>query len=131
MQITPDDFDFGQEPLGEADFVNEMEKSQVYLAATKRLLVEIVALQCQLAVAVTPLLMAMYPTRTSASPMAASVSQFIQSMARIEESKTELAVWARRSRIYATNQEPKDLLPQSDAQESVTLYMDLTKIYYL
>jgi Fungal specific transcription factor domain len=131
LQIPPDSFDFGQECLTEADFVNEIEKSQVYRAPTKHLLVEIVALQCQLAVAVTPLLMAMYPTRTPASPMVAPLSQFIQSMARIEESKTELAVWARRSRTYAPNRDPKGLLLQPDAQESVTLYADLTYIYYL
>jgi hypothetical protein len=130
IQITPDDFDFGQECLTEADFADEIDKSQVYRADTKRLLVDIVALQCQLAVAVTPLAVAMYPARDSSPPSISLASQFIQSMARIEESKTELAVWARRSRTFLTNRDSRDV-PPSDAQESVTLYTDLTHMYYL
>lgn len=128
--ITPNEFDFGQECLTEADFVDEMDKSHVYTATTKRQLVNIIALQCQLAVAVTPLVIAVYPILYSSTPIMSPVSQFIQSMARVEESKTELAVWARRSGITLTNRDARDI-PPSDAHESVTLYTELTCIYYL
>ena len=135
IQITPNDFDFGQECLTAADFSEEMDKSRVYRADTKRLLVDIVALQCQLAVAVTPLAMASYPARDSSSQNMSLISQFIQAMARVEECKTELAVWARRSRTILTNRDSRDIplspVGVSDTQESVMLYIDMTHMYYL
>ncbi|KAL4805916.1 fungal-specific transcription factor domain-containing protein [Aspergillus unguis] len=62
LQILPSDFDvFSHPPLALEDMEDEIHASEVYDAHTKTVLCKVLTSQCQLAVALTPVLMTVYP----------------------------------------------------------------------
>lgn len=127
LQITPDHFDFSQESVTELDFAGEVELSQVYDRETKILLARIFMVQCQFAVAVTPMIMVIYPLNGVVIPASPTRTQLSKLHNRIEESQTELGKWMEMANAQLISGADKTAAPHN----SVTLYTDLTYIYYL
>ena len=127
LQITPDHFDFSQESVTELDFAGEVELSQVYDRETKILLARIFMVQCQFAVAVTPMIMVIYPLNGVVIPAFPTRTQLSKLYNRIEESQKELGKWMEMAKAQLVPGEDKIAAPHN----SVTLYTDLTYIYYL
>jgi hypothetical protein len=127
IQVTPDHFDFHQEVPTEDDFAVEIKRSEVYDPETKRLLVRAFIVQCQLAVALTSTLMVIYPLNGFFIPVISMKSEFLKVQSQVEESKRELAKWVEvaKTQLASSPENPGTL------HNSVTLYADLTYLYYL
>lgn len=126
LQITPEHFDSSQDMVAEQDFSGEVEHSQVYDAETKLLLANIFIAQCHFAIAVTSTIMAISPLDGVIIPVPSSPAQNSELRIRMEESKKELQKWKE---IF------KDRLTQRSSNsavlhDSVTLFTDVTSIYY-
>ncbi|CZR68248.1 uncharacterized protein PAC_18147 [Phialocephala subalpina] len=126
IQITPDHFDLSQEVPMEDDFAGEIERSEVYDSETKRLLVKAFAVQCQLAVALTSTIMAVYPLNGLPVPLLAMKSELLKVQSEIEKSKEALAKWVEVAMVQLA---PSPEYPGTH-HNSVTLYADLTYIYF-
>jgi hypothetical protein len=127
LQITLDHFDFNEEGLTELDFAEEIEQSHVYDTQTKRLLARIFIIQCRFAVAVTSMIMAIYPLNGVVMPTKPTTTQLSKLHEQIEESQRNLGNWMEMSRSQLTFH-PEET---GALHESVTLYTELTYIYYL
>lgn len=129
IQIGPEKFDFDQAGLEEEDLAEECDKSDVYDSASKKSLSKIVVAQCELAVAMTPMMITAYCDETVSQVDGSSVSALIHSMTAVEKASTELSVWARRFRpalvrLVDDDQDGHDVNP------SITLFAHLTLIHY-
>ena len=127
IQITPDHFDLRQEAVTERDFAEEAQLSQVYDSETKKLLVRVFIIQCQLAIAVTSTIMAIYPLSGVIIPAVSITSRFLAIRNQIEKSKLELLTWLEKAKAQLAPNPDNFAAPHN----SVTLYADLTYIYYL
>ena len=126
VQITMDHFDFGQKMIVEDDFALEIEHSEVYSAEKKRLLVREFVVQCQLAVAVTPSLLVIYPLDGQMFPTVSTGSDLLKRQAQIEECTKKLAEWKDKTKLQL-------MLDGNDrlkSCETVIVYQDLTYLYY-
>lgn len=126
VQITPDHFDFSQTGVTELDFAGEVERSQVYDTDTKSFLARIFIVQCQFAVAVTSMIMVIYPLNGVVIPDLSTRTPPSKLHNCIEESQKELGKWMEMARAQLV------LGPDDTAtpHKSVTLYTNLTYIYY-
>ena len=127
VQITPDHFDFSQEGVTELDFAGEVERSQVYDTEAKSLLARIFIVQCQFAIAVTSMIMIIYPLNGVVIPALPTRTQLWKLYNRIEESQKELRKWMEMAKAQLVPGADNTAVPHN----SVTLYTDLTYIYYL
>ena len=127
VQITPDHFDFSQESVTELDFAGEVKRSQVYDTETKSLLARIFIVQCQFAVAVTSMIMVIYPLNGVVLPALPTRTQVSKLHNRIVESQKELGKWMEMAKAQLFSGADKTAAPHT----SVSLYTDLTYIYYL
>lgn len=129
IQIGPEEFDFDQAGLEEEDLAEECHKSDVYDPASKESLSKIIVAQCELAVAMTPMMTTAYCEETASQVDASSVSALIHSMTAVEKASTELSVWARRFRtaLVCLADDDQD---GHDANPSITLFAHLTLIHY-
>ncbi|KIX02483.1 uncharacterized protein Z518_08424 [Rhinocladiella mackenziei CBS 650.93] len=126
IQITPDHFDFSQDVVTEQDFAGEMEQSQAYNLETKRSLVQIFNIQCKLAVAMTSTVMRIYPLNGVSIPVKPLKHDFLQAHSHIKQCKQELTRWAEMAKAPLASGTHNMTTPH----RSVTLYADLTYIYY-
>jgi hypothetical protein len=129
IQIGPETFDFDQPGLEEEDLAEECDKSDVYDCASKQSLSKIVAAQCELAVAMMPMMITAYCDETISQIDGSSVAMLIHSMTAVEKASTELSVWARRFRPALIRLADKGQDDQ-DANPSFTLFAHLTMIHY-
>ncbi|KAE8375425.1 fungal-specific transcription factor domain-containing protein [Aspergillus bertholletiae] len=120
LQIHPSHFDTtSHSPLGYEDLHDEVHTSEVYNAATKTRLIEILTSQCYLAVAVTQLLMTVYPPvdpqsfKQGVSPISA----------RTNDLRKRLQYWESTHMIQIS---PYDC----QWHRSVVFYCQLTCLYY-
>ncbi|KAH8686039.1 hypothetical protein BGZ60DRAFT_107588 [Tricladium varicosporioides] len=126
IQITQNHFDFEQQCVSESEFSGEIERSQVYNRDTKLRLVQIFILQCQLAAALTSTINLIYPLNGVIVPTIPNTSCFSNRFTQIDKSKVALTNWLEKARTeYALVSEEDESL-----HESVTLYSDITFIYY-
>ncbi|KAH8592582.1 hypothetical protein B0O99DRAFT_689441 [Bisporella sp. PMI_857] len=126
LQITLDHFDLHQEAVTERDFAEEVQLSQVYDSESKKLLVKVFMAQCQLAIAVTSTVMAIYPLSGVTIPAVSVTSQQLTIQNQIEKSKIELLTWLETAKPQLTPNREKFAAPHN----SVILYADLTYIHY-
>jgi hypothetical protein len=129
IQIGPTEFDFDQAGLEENDLADEYHESDVYDSSSKKSLSKIVVAQCELAVAMMPMMITAYCDETASQVDGSSVSALIHSMTAVEKASTELSVWARRFRsalVRLANDEQDD----HDANPSITLFAHMTLIHY-
>ena len=129
IQIGAEKFDFDQAGLEAEDLAEECHESDVYDFASKKSLSKIVVAQCELAVAMMPMMITAYCDETPSQMGGASVSLLIHSMTAVEKASTELSVWARRFRtaLVRLADEEKD---GHDANPSITLFAHMTLIHY-
>jgi hypothetical protein len=118
-QISPDDFDFSQQGLNLDDLAEERHNSEVYDPDTKTALGKIVASLCQLASAVTTLVMTVYP----ASGLQYSTVDGKSALARCDEAKAKLQFWEKNCMVRLPMREV-------DTHSSVTTYTHLVSLYY-
>lgn len=123
LQITTDNFDFNQECLTVEDLEGEVDYSEVYNSDVKAALSKIAVSLCKLAVAVTNLVMAIYPAGGFNCSKPCSKDEQIDMLHKLDEAKTSLALWKQGSVISSES------LPW-DAHPSVSLYTALTSLYY-
>ncbi|KAL4789157.1 fungal-specific transcription factor domain-containing protein [Aspergillus venezuelensis] len=115
LQITARDFDFTQPALTMSDFADEIHRSLVYGADTKRALIMLLGLQCELAVALTNALALLFPGTPTASTNHACLAIGVKDLVR----------W------YARAQAQFSLLDElSGDSESVILFRNLPLVYY-
>lgn len=126
VQITMDHFDFDQETVVEDDFALEIEHSEVYSADKKRLLVREFVIQCQLAVAMTPSLLVIYPVNGQIFPTVSTESDLLKRQAQVEECIKDLDKWEEK----AKDQSKLDGNNFLGSCEAVIVYQDLTDLYY-
>lgn len=126
LQITLAHFDSRQDMVAEQDFSGEVEKSLVYDANTKLLLANIFIVQCHFAMAVTSTIMAIYPLNGVIIPASPTPAQTSELRIKIEESKKDLEKWLKIFQDRLTLGSGKS----AALHNSVTLFADLTSIYY-
>jgi hypothetical protein len=114
LQIGPCDFDFTHPAPDETDFVNEIHRSQVYEASSKRQLVELFRAQCELAVALTDCLNALFPRFPGAS-ISDDLPIFVYQLERWFKANCSKICPSRQERVQ---------------NESVVLYTNLLLAYY-
>jgi len=129
IQIGPEKFDFDQSGLAEEDLAEECSRSDVYDSASKKSLSKIIVAQCELAVAMMPMMITAYCDETISPMDRSSISMLIHSMTATEKASTELSVWSRRFRsaLVRLADEGQD---GHDANPSFTLFAHLTMIHY-
>lgn len=97
IQVTRAQFDFDAEahaPLSFADLASEIERSRVYNSGTKKSLIEMLAHHIQLMVALTDLLVLVWPL-DEAPQWARRYGE--EEAAKIERCKGQLRSWYQRS----------------------------------
>jgi hypothetical protein len=121
MQITPLDFDLNtQRPLVAEDFEGELESSRVYDAITKRALVQRLVALCELAVALTDVILVLYPEKEAfAQPGHNDPSSAVRAC------KFELNTWFEKTTVKCLTSPGI-----SETHESVLLYTNLMYMYY-
>lgn len=120
IQITPDQFDLHQLGLSFHDLEEECYNSEVYTPDTKIALCRILASLCHLVVAVTDLIMLVYPT-TQGMPFSLADRQI--QLDRLEETKFALLDWELS---WVANPDGKEYY----IHPSLTLYTNLCAIYF-
>jgi hypothetical protein len=129
IQIGLEKFDFDQAGLEEEDLAEECNESDVYDSASKRSLSKIVVAQCELAVAMMPMMIIAYCDETVSQMDGSSVPMLVHSMTAIEKASTELSVWARRFRPALVRLADEDQYGH-DVNPSITLFAHMTLIHY-
>jgi hypothetical protein len=130
VQIGPEKFDFDQAGLGEEDLADECDRSDVYDAESKKTLSKIVVAQCELAVAMTPMMITAYCEESASQSAEQSTAMLIiHSMTSIERASTELTVWARRFRASLTHV-ANEGQHAPGSNPSFTLFAHQTMIHY-
>lgn len=120
LQILPYHFDVASHsPLTREDLEDEVHASEVYDAATKKRLIDILTSQCHLAVAMTSLLMTVYPP---GDPLTFGENSALI-LARTDDLKERLQFWEASHMIQVS---------PSDCQwhQSVAFYCQLISLYY-
>lgn len=125
LQISSNDFDFDLAPLSEIDFNDEIRKSRVYDAAVKRLLIQLFAALCELAVVLTEVIMVVYPMNDYPPSDRATELWIQNSLISIDECHRSLDRWYERTTV----QFPTPAV-RNDTHESLVLYTNLIYIYY-
>ncbi|KPM43004.1 hypothetical protein AK830_g3536 [Neonectria ditissima] len=131
-QITQNHFDFGSNPpLGYDDLSQEVERSRVYSADTKRSLVEILARMTELCVCLTDILDLVYPTRDRDMSLSTE-SLSSQKLTQTQKHKFKLREWflttLKTSRIFRkTCSTPLEPGSNNDA---LVLHTNLVWMYY-
>jgi hypothetical protein len=115
FQISAHDFDFTQSPLTVSDFSDEIHRSLVYCANTKRVLIQLLYFQCELCVALTAGL-------TLLSPLTAAA---IVHQDNLVNGIDELARWYDH-----TQGQLEYLTDWGTEHDSTVLYRNLLLIYY-
>ncbi|RDW90444.1 putative Zn(II)2Cys6 transcription factor [Aspergillus mulundensis] len=121
IQITPDEFDLQlQEGLSFQDLEEECLSSEVYNPDAKIALCRVLASLCHLVVAVTDLIMLVYPTTQN---MPLSLADRRAQLNRLEETKFGLLEWEIS---WVANPDGKEYY----IHPSLTLYTNLCAIYF-
>lgn len=120
LQILPEDFDLSQPCLGESDLEAEIRQSEVYRPQIKAALCRVLVSLCQLAVAVTDLVLTVYPIAGKQHGGQATTTVLPYA---IERAKSSLVRW-ERSCAMALNAQDKPL------HSSLVLYGHLLTMYY-
>ncbi|KAL4943488.1 hypothetical protein BDV06DRAFT_221148 [Aspergillus oleicola] len=120
IQITPDDFDHHQRGLSFQDLEEECLQSEVYPPEAKVALCRVLASLCHLAVAVTDIIMLVYPTTQS---MPFNLADRRAQLDRLEETKFALLDWQLS---WVANPDGKEYF----IHPSMTLYTNLCAIYF-
>ncbi|KAM5347621.1 hypothetical protein ACJ41O_007445 [Fusarium nematophilum] len=132
INITREQFNLENDPLGARDLRDELQHSRVYSPSTKLKLAEVLSQSVQLFIKLTEVLMLIFPP----GGMGAMQPQQDQSIIQLYECRSGLREWSSltalrlpRDRKYA------DLapLPKSDRSSghvSITLYTNLMYMYY-
>jgi hypothetical protein len=123
VQIGPEKFDFDQTGLEEEDLAEECDRSDVYDAESKKTLSKIVVAQCELAIAMTPMMITSYCEESASQADLQSTAMLIHSMTAVERASTELTIWARRFRVSLTH-------VANEGHPSFTLFAHQTMIHY-
>ncbi|KAL4918182.1 fungal-specific transcription factor domain-containing protein [Aspergillus aurantiobrunneus] len=120
LQITPDQFDLHQMGLSFQDLEEECLQSEVYTPDTKIALCRVLASLCHLIVAVTDIIMLVYP---AAQGMPFSLADRRAQLNRLEETKFALLDWELS---WVANPDGKEYY----IHPSLTLYTNLCAIYF-
>ncbi|KAL4968581.1 Zn(II)2Cys6 transcription factor [Aspergillus stella-maris] len=120
IQITPDDFDHHQSGLSFQDLEEECLNSEVYPPEAKVALCRVLASLCHLVVAVTDVIMLVYPTTQS---MPFSLADRRAQLNRLEGTKFALLDWEL---TWVANPDGKEYY----IHPSMTLYTNLCAIYF-
>ncbi|KAL2787777.1 fungal-specific transcription factor domain-containing protein [Aspergillus keveii] len=115
FQISAPDFDFTQSPLTVSDFSDEIHRSLVYSADTKRVLIQLLYFQCELCVALTAGL-------TLLSPLTAAA---IVDQDNLIHGIDELVKWHEHTKVQLNY-----LTDWRTEHDSTVLYRNLLLIYY-
>ncbi|OAT09007.1 hypothetical protein BDBG_04585 [Blastomyces gilchristii SLH14081] len=124
-QITPQHFDLSLDCMAEEDLQDEIQKSEVYNAETKRILANVLRVQCQLAIVLTRVIMIVYAPNGFSQPKSMTEKEFMKSLREIEDIRATLTQWANEAKAAFGS-----IFASDDVHESVTLYSNLTFMYY-
>lgn len=125
LQIDPQNFDLNLDFIEESDLQDEIYNSQVYNPRTKRSLGLILNHQCQLALVLTDVITAVYSPNSYRQQKYETEQEFLASLDHIKDIKSKLQAWHDKAKRALNSSSCSD-----GAHESVTLYRDLTFIYY-
>ncbi|CEJ60865.1 hypothetical protein PMG11_09421 [Penicillium brasilianum] len=120
LQILTSHFDVSlPDNLNTQDFEDMEHHSNVYNLETKCALRDVFLAQCRLAIALTPVIMTIYPP----GYMSGSPKDLVSTLARAEDVKTRLQYWrSQHAFVFST--------AKSETHPSVTLFKQLTALYY-
>ena len=125
LQITPENFNLTLSCMKEEDLEDEIYNSDVYDPETKRLLATVLRVQCELAIALTSVITAVYSPNGFGQPRFMTQQEFTQTLQEVEDSRAGLAQWARNAKTSLGT-----IFNSDKVHESVTLYSGLTFLYY-
>ncbi|KAK2774854.1 hypothetical protein FQN53_003469 [Emmonsiellopsis sp. PD_33] len=125
LQITPQHFDLSLDCMTEDDLQDEIYGSEVYNPETKRLLANVLRVQCQLAIVLTGVIMIVYAPSGLSQPKAMTEKEFMKTLREIEDIRASLAQWANEAKAAFGS-----IFASDSVHESVTLYSNLTFMYY-
>lgn len=124
VQISSADFDWSLTPLNDEDLESEVFCSKVYDASTKRSLIQLMVVFCELAVSLTGVLELVYPLNGFPNPII-STEQADQIFHRIETCKSSLKSWFEKTTINFPTPTARGMM-----HDSLVLYTNLTYMYY-
>ncbi|KAH8663236.1 fungal-specific transcription factor domain-containing protein [Ilyonectria robusta] len=132
VQITKEQFDFSEDPLNSNDLKDELQRSKVYCPSTKSKLAEVLSQSVLLFIKLTDVLMLIYPQ--NGKPQSTS-KEHDDSLLQLHECKSGLREWHLGAASKLQNHQSRtDFgLPKTDqasGHDSITLYMNLTYMYY-
>lgn len=125
LQITPQNFNLSLDRITEHDLEDEIHHSEVYNADTKRLLIRVLQVQCELAMVLTDVIMLVYAPNGFGQPRTMSEPVFSQKIREVEDSRASLKQWSNEAKSALGS-----VLNSDKVHESVTLYSGLTFLYY-
>jgi hypothetical protein len=125
LQITPQNFNLALDRMTERDFEDEIHYSEVYDPETKRLLVRVLQVQCELAMALTDVIMLVYAPNGFGHPRTMTEPVFSQKIREVKDSQANLMQWSNEAKSALGT-----IINSDKVHESVTLYSGLTFLYY-
>lgn len=125
LQITPQNFNLSLDRITELDLEDEIHHSEVYDPETKRLLVRVLQVQCELAMVLTDVIMLVYAPNCFGQPRTMPEPVFSQKIREVEDSKANLKQWSNDAKSSLGS-----ILNIDKVHKSVTLYSGLTFLYY-
>ncbi|EEH42840.2 uncharacterized protein PADG_07660 [Paracoccidioides brasiliensis Pb18] len=124
-QITPQNFDQPLDCLSEEDLEDEVYNSEVYNPETKRLLANVMRVQCQLAIVLTDVIMTAYRPHGFSQPIVLTEKEFVTAIREKGDIRDSLTQWANDAEASFGS-----ILESDTVHESVTLYSNLTFMYF-
>lgn len=125
LQITPQNFNLALDRMTEEDLEDEIHHSEVYDPETKRLLVRVLQVQCELAMVLTDVIMLVYAPNGFGQPRSMTEPVFSHKISEVKESRKCLMGWSNDAKSALGS-----VLNSDKVHESVTLYSGLTFLYY-
>ncbi|EXJ71400.1 uncharacterized protein A1O5_05207 [Cladophialophora psammophila CBS 110553] len=110
LHITLDTFNPLRLPsLTLADLENDRDRSLVYDRTTQRHLIRCFLRQLQLAITLSKLLTLIYPPDGSVVPQISSLSDYSETLLRVEQCKDDLRDWSESTRLHSSFKAPSHI----------------------
>ncbi|KAI1964520.1 hypothetical protein LOZ56_006189 [Ophidiomyces ophidiicola] len=125
LQVSPLTYDLTLDYMSVEDLQEEIYCSEVYSVETKRHLAGVLNIQCQLVMAITDVLTAVYGANGSKKEQIMTENEFQAKMTDILKLKRNLSLWEQDAKMAFATFSGSD-----EVHESVVLYSELTYMYY-
>lgn len=124
-QVNFSNFDMCLDCIDQNDLEDDLQDSTVYDVETKILLARLLNCQCQLTLALTPVLMLCYHPKMFTQSTPFSSARFLQGMNDVDNARIGLEAWLKNAQ-----QTVGSVTSGDKPHSSVLLYSELTLMHY-